>query len=155
MCTGVALVRGEIPSDLFEEFDLRERVHERGGGEPEVRFLWRHPAPLLPVIVGGQLRLVRWGCRERRGRLPPTGWTWQATVEAGGWNALDAEPVDIPANFGLEKGVWFGVREGARGLLVRDEAGQPCVYMICAPATRYYRVMTRSERMPLLMDQTI
>ena len=32
---------------------------------------------------------------------------------------------------------------------------QPRVFMICAPATRYYRVMTRSERMPELIDETI
>jgi hypothetical protein len=37
-------------------------------------------------------------------------------------------------------------------LLVKDE---PAVYVLCEPATRYYRVMTRSERMPVLIGERI
>jgi hypothetical protein len=42
-----------------------------------------------------------------------------------------------------------------RGLLVRDQEGTPLVFMVCEPATRYYRVMTRSEWMPALIDEVI
>jgi hypothetical protein len=45
--------------------------------------------------------------------------------------------------------------QGVRGLLVRDEKGEPVVYVLCEPATRYYRVMTRSERMPVLIGEHI
>ena len=92
--------------------------------------------------------------RESR-RLPCTGWTWRTTVEAGGWNGFGAEPIDIPATMGLENGVWYQVRQGIRGLLVRDEQGTPRVYMICEPASHYYQVMTRSDRMPVLIEERI
>jgi hypothetical protein len=39
------------------------------------------------------------------------------------------------------------VRQGVRGLLVRGERGEP--------ATRYYRVMTASERMPVFTGEHI
>ena len=87
--------------------------------------------------------------------LPPTGWTWLATVQAGWRRGTGAIPVDIPATFGLDRGVWYLVRQGMRGLLVPDERGMAVVYMICEPATHYYRVMTRSDRMPVLIDEWI
>ncbi len=54
---------------------------------------------------------------------------------------------------GLERGVWFRIRQGIRGLLVPDEAGAAVVYMICEPASHYYQVMTSPSRMPVLIDE--
>ena len=52
---------------------------------------------------------------------------------------------------GLERrGVWYLIETGIRGLLVPDERGWAVCYMVCEPATHYYRVMTGSERMPVL-----
>jgi hypothetical protein len=65
------------------------------------------------------------------------------------------QPVDIPATLALERGVWFAVREGVRGVLVRDERGVERAYMVCEPATHYYRIMTRSDRMPVLIGERI
>jgi hypothetical protein len=153
MCSAVALPVGELPDELVG--GLAARVHTRGAGR-EVRFDWRACPALLPVWWGGRLHVVRWGNRDRaERRLPPTGWTWKATVEAGRWAALSPEPVDIPAAYGLMNGVWFRVKQGMRGLLVRDQEGSPVVFMVCEPATRYYRVMTRSEWMPVLIDEVI
>ncbi len=73
--------------------------------------------------------------------------------ENGAW--LRPEPVTIPANFGLEKGVWFHVNEGLRGVLVRDEQDRPHVYMLTQAASHYYATMTKHDRMPLLIDQQI
>ncbi len=155
MCVGIALLSSELPLELMERHRLEQRLHERGG-EREVRFLYRQAERRLPVWHEGLLKIVRWGSRRTESRrLPPTGWTWQATVEAGGWAPFAAEPVDIPANFALENGVWYRVRQGIRGLLVQDEHGLPAVYMLCEPATRYYRIMTRSERMPTLIAEII
>jgi hypothetical protein len=53
-----------------------------------------------------------------------------------------------------ERGVVQGQAGGA-GLLVRTRAGEPVVYVICEPSTRYYRVMTRAEWMPVLIDEVI
>ena len=56
---------------------------------------------------------------------------------------------------GLENGIWFRIRQVMRGLLVTDEHGHEVAYMICEPATHYYHIMTRSKRMPLLIDERI
>ena len=36
-----------------------------------------------------------------------------------------------------------------------DERGLAVCYMICEPATHHYRVMTQSDRMPVLIDERI
>ena len=155
MFAGVALVLSELPSELIERHGLRPRIHDRGG-EPELRFLLHEAERVLPAWLDGRLRMVRWGNRRGQSRaLPCTAWTWLATVEAGGWSALGGEPVVIPATFGLDRGVWYHVREGVRGVAVRDEEGEPVVYVVCEPASHYYRVMTRSPWMPALIGERI
>lgn len=155
MCVGIALPYGELPLSLIEEWGLESRIHKRGG-EEEVRFYWRAVPALLPVWWHGQLHIVRWGNRDRAERkLPPTGWTWKETVEAGRWSALSPEEVEIPAIYGLMNGVWFRVRQGMKGLLVRDRQENPVVFVVCEPSTRYYQVMTRSEWMPVLIGEVI
>jgi hypothetical protein len=155
MCAGIVLAGSEMPAELIGRHRLYRRVHRRGG-EWEFRFLYRDRHPRLPVWRDGRLQIVRWGNGRGQSRyLPRTGWTWLETVESGGWRGLGAVPVDIPATLGLEGGVWFRVRHGMRGLLVPDERGLAVVYMICEPASHYYQVMTRSRRMPVLIDQRI
>jgi hypothetical protein len=96
--------------------------------------------------------VVRWGNGRGQSRfLPRTGWTWRATIDDGGWAGTDAVPVDIPATLACDRGVWYRVREGIRGLLVPDERGLAVCFMICEPASHYYQVMTRSDRMPVLI----
>jgi hypothetical protein len=153
MFGGIALSGSALPLEMLEQEELRRRVHERGG-EREVQFLFRDHTPLLPVWHEGRLLLVRWG--NRRGesrRLPYTGWTWLSTVEGGYWTGYGAELVDVPATLGLEDGVWFQIRQGVRAVLVRDEAKTARVYLICEPASYYYRVMTRSQWMPVLIGE--
>jgi len=155
MCTAIALPQSELPVELVERADLSARVHDRDGRR-EVRFDWRACPALLPVWWCGRLHVVRWGNRDRvEWRLPPTGWTWKASVEDGKWAALGPDLVQIPAAFAYANGVWFKVKQGLRGLVVRTRAGEPVVYMICEPATRYYRVMTRDAWMPVLIGEVI
>lgn len=40
-------------------------------------------------------------------------------------------------------------------MLVRTPVGEPVVYLLCQPATRYYRVMCRAEWMPVLVGEVI
>lgn len=150
---GVALPWSELPETLLAAHGLADRVYAAGGGR-EVRFLWRAEPTLLPVWRHGRLHVVRWGSRDRRGPLPYGGWTWRATVEAGGWAGRRAEPVDVPAAAIWSGGVWVKVRHGVRGLLV-EAAGGPVVYVICEPPTRYFRVLTGSEFQPVLIGQLI
>ena len=42
-----------------------------------------------------------------------------------------------------------------RDLLLPDERGFAIRYMVCEPANHFYRVMTRSDRMPVLIDERI
>jgi hypothetical protein len=111
---------------------------------------------ILPVIHAGQLVIYEWGNRSNpQTKLPKTGWCRKESLDAGKWRWLHPEPVDIPCSFGLEKGVWFQITEGIRGVLVRDEAEAPHVYMLTEAASHYYQIMTRHDRMPLLIDQRI
>ena len=155
MCVGIALAWSELPTDLIGRHGLERRAHDRGG-EREARFLYRDRRPRLPVWRDGRLQIVRWGNFRGESRfLPRTGWTWLETINTGGWRGLDPIPVDIPVTLGLERGVWFRIRQGIRGLLVLDERSTAVVYMICEPSTHYYQVMTRSNRMPVLIEERI
>ena len=155
MCAGIALAWSELPLPLIERHALHLRAHDRGG-EREVRFLAHDRNPRIPVWRDGQLLIVRWGnLRGQSSHLPRTAWTWKESVETGAWRHVDATPVLIPATLGYEKGVWFRIRVGVRGLLVADERGKAVAYMICEPATHYYRVMTRSDRMPVMVEEPI
>jgi hypothetical protein len=157
MCAGIAMAWSDLPKELIGRYRLDLRAHERGPeGEREARFLFRDRDPRIPVWRDGRLQIVRWGNGRGQSRfLPRTGWTWLETVEQGGWLHAGAVPVEIPATLGLERGVWFRIREGIRGLVVPDERGMAVAYMICEPASHYYRVMTRSDRMPVLLGDRI
>jgi hypothetical protein len=103
------------------------------------------------------LNKYHWG--NRRGEsphLPCTAWTQIGTVEKGGWGDRRVEPVVIRATVGLDKGVWYRIRQGIAGVVVQDERGCPRVYVLCEPSTHYYQVMTRGSRwMPKLIDELI
>lgn len=155
MFAGITLAYSELSLELMEQYELEQRMHERGG-EREIQFLFREQPRCLPVWFEGQLQIVSWGNhREQSQKLPCTGWTWQATVEAGGWNWCQPEAVDVPATMGLDNGVWYRIRQGIRAILVRDENNVSHVYLICEPASHYYEIMTRSSWMPLLIDERI
>jgi hypothetical protein len=122
--------------------------------EREVRFLYANPCPLIPTWYCNELIVLPWGNR-RRSRLPATGWCSLSSLEAGQWAALNPERVVIPATVGREKGVWYQIREGIQGILVRDEQNTPHVYMLTEEPSHYYHIMTRSNRMPVLVGETI
>jgi hypothetical protein len=149
----VSLAQHEIPVPLAEKAGLERRLVHRGG-EPEYQFGWADDPAVLPVWDAGRFRLVHWGNRGARSRwLPCLPVTQLSTVEAGVWKPFRPRQVDIPASLILEGKVWTFIREGMRGLLVTDEAGVERVYIICEPATYYFRVMTRGNWMPVLIGE--
>jgi hypothetical protein len=156
VCLGIALVEDDVPTDSVGRFHLDGHRHTRGG-RPEFRFFFRDQRPRLPVYRDGQLSFARWGNGRGQSRfLPRSGWTWLATVKEGGWRNLDAREVEVPVSYGYDgRGVWFHVQRGLRGLLVPDERGYAVAYLICEPPSHYYKNMTGSTRMPLLIGQTI
>jgi hypothetical protein len=151
--TGLALSLSDLPSVLIESAEITPRVYDRHG-KPEVRFLWQHGRPILPVRWCGSVRLFPWGSQKRRGTaLPYGGWVSEDRVRAGVFHS--PEPVVIPATFGYEAGVWFGIDEGVTGVVVQDGTG-PVVYMLMRPSSNYYRNMTRqTPMMPVLVGQVI
>src|SRR5262249_14555143 len=154
-CSGIVIAYYTPPLGFIAKHGLDRRVHERGG-EREFQFLYRDTTLCLPVWHEGQLRLAHWGCKRGESRvLPCTGWTWQTSIEEGRWAQWEAEPVDIPATMGFEGGIWFRIRQGICGLLVRAERGLAVVYMVCEAASHSYEIMTRSKRMPVLIGERI
>jgi hypothetical protein len=155
MCFGIALPIDALPEELVREHQHRVAIREPNASR-ELQFTFRDPVAELPAWHGNQLRIYLWGNRDdAASRLPRTGWCRQESLEAGRWQHMRPEPVDIPAALGLEKGVWFLISEGIRGVLVRDERGRPHVYMLTQPASHYYQIMTRHDRMPVLLGQQI
>ena len=155
MCTAIALAGSDVPTEMIGRHGLDRRAHRRGGAD-EFRFAYRDRVPRLPIWRDGRLLIARWGNGRGQSRfLPPTGWTWLETVRRGDWRGSGAIPVEIPATFALDGGVWYLVRRGIRGLLVPDERGLAVCYMLVEPASHYYQVMTRSDRMPVLIDERI
>jgi hypothetical protein len=156
MCRGISILKNRIRQELFEEYELSRLLHQRGDSEE----LWfdfaeRVPTVLLPVVRDGELVIREWGNRGGKGKLPKTGWCQQESLTAGKWRWLNPQQIEIPANFGLEKGIWFQITEGIRGIMVGDESGHEHVYMLTEPASHYYQVMTRHNRMPVLIGQMI
>ena len=148
---GIALPYSDLPVELIQRHHLDRHVHARGG-EREFRFLRRTRQPLLPVWHAGQLRIVPWGCPA--GPLPRNGLTWLHSVENGAWANQEVERVEIPAALGLENGVWYRVHRGVKGILA-EVNHVVAAYVLVEPASYYYRIMTRSERMPLLIGERI
>ncbi|MEM9354022.1 MAG: hypothetical protein AAGA92_13490 [Planctomycetota bacterium] len=158
MCKGISILKARIRQELFEEYELERRVYERSpGSELELHFMYTDkPSVCLPVEIDGQLVIMEWGNRQsRESKLPRTGWCRSDSLKAGKWRWLRPEPCVVPADMGHDKGVWFPINEGIRGIMVRDEQQQPHVYMLTADASVYYQNMTRHERMPVLVDQVI
>lgn len=151
--TGVAIIASDLPVHLLAE--ATGRLHDRAGCL-EARFEWWHEPAVLPVRWDGALRLVRWGTKNRRDRVPQGMSLTVEQVESGilGCNRLD--DVMIPANFGFHRGTWFLIHEGVRGVLLPEHPAGPLAYLLMQPASNYYRNMTgQSPFMPVFVNQTI
>jgi hypothetical protein len=154
MCTAIALLVSELPGALVRQHRLTERVHTRAGRE-EFRFHWRQVPTVLPVWWAGSLKVLPWGSKLRHGPLPYGGWVALEHIAAGVLAGAVPERVIIPANFGQQKGTWFVVNEGIKGVVIETRGG-PVVYMLTEPASNYYRNMTeQSPTMPVFVNQVI
>ena len=121
MCEAISLAWSVLPTELIGRHRLETLAHDRGG-EREIQFHFQHRKPQLPVRRDGQLQIVRWGNpRGHSSLLPRTSWTWQASIDEGMWRHLEPVIVDIPATLGCERGVWYAIQQGIRGLLVQGD----------------------------------
>lgn len=151
MCGGVRFKYDErMEPVLAEMFSAEQLAQARETGVVQSVF-WQ-PRPVLPVLLGDDLRLLDWGNRDETLKLPKTGWVRIESLEAGKWNYLHPQEVMIPAFQGVEKKIWFEIEHGIRGYLVRRD-GQERVYMLTLPPTPEYQALTGHDRMPALIDQ--
>ncbi|MGY8770314.1 MAG: hypothetical protein ACKVH8_18000 [Pirellulales bacterium] len=157
MCTGIALDRQDVSDHLIEEYDLQQQLTTRAEGDrQEVQFRFQDKKARLPVQNGPQLMVLEWGNRDNKAsRLPKTGWCRLESLEEGRWRWLSPQEVTIPASFGLEKGVWFQINEGMKGVSVQDETGHSHVYMLTQESSHYYRTMTHHSRMPVFVGKDV
>jgi hypothetical protein len=152
MCTAIAIIGSELPIELVERNRLTARIHSREGRE-EIQFHWWQVPTMLPVRWDGKLEMLSWGSKLRRGPLPYGGWIAEEHIEQGQF--ADAEQVVIPANLGFQRGTWYLISEGIKGVVLQTRSG-PIVYMLTIPASNYYRNMTeQSPTMPVLVNQVI
>lgn len=153
---GISLSWRHLPESLIERHGLQGRRYCRGeGSDPEYQFLFRGRSPVLPVWYGDELRIFNWATPNRHSPLPRRHVIGHEVLHAGDWRELEPEEVEIPATFGLDKGIWYRVTQGVQGVLVRDGDGTPIVYVVTRAATHYYQVMTRNSREPVFIGETI
>lgn len=106
--------------------------------------------PILLIRAHDAVRVYDWGNRDKTLKLPLTGWTKLESLSAGRWDWLHPTPAVIPAEFGYEKGVWFKIEGGIRGIIVRLD-GVHRAYMLTKPATDAYEKTTAHDRMPVFI----
>lgn len=139
MCQGIALARCEIPESLIERYRLETRMIRRNeNADEEFRFLLAERSPVLPVYHDGQFQILPWGNRQRQAGVPVSGWCLRESLEDGLWSHWRPREVFIPASFGWDRGVWYQIREGLKGILIRDRERQPRVFILTQRSTHYY-----------------
>lgn len=153
MCTGVAIAFSEAPAS-FAETHIK-RVHEREGTW-ELQFHWWESPTVLPVQYEGELRLLPWGSKHRRSRLPFGPWIAEHFIADGALAQFSPEPVVIPANLGFDRGTWFVIEQGIQGVVLPEVREGPIVYIVTRPSTNYYRNMAgKCDWQPALINQLI
>ena len=112
----------------------------------------------MQVKLWGASQFLKWTAMSTGSSFASSLWdTWSTSATWVDVRVADFNgdgKADLTGRY-LEGGVWFRIQQGIRGLLVPDERGLAVVYMICEPASHYYQVMTRSRRMPVLIEQRI
>jgi len=146
MCAGVRFSISNIPEvKLKKYFNQRELDFYKKRGEIDIFFFSKKP--FLPIQRDDRIDLVTWGNRDKNFALPQTGWARQESVEAGKWDYLKLQKVEIPARMGYEKGVWFKV-DGIGGVEIKSGRDKR-VYMLTQKASPRYRKLTGHDREPV------
>jgi len=153
MFQGLALNRCDLSDALIEQHRLMSRVTLRSAsGNGEIHFLHRARPRLIPAWYQGELCVLPWGCSVSG--FPRDGMIERDSIAEGKWQSIPFEHVVIPATLGLDRGVWYQIREGIQGVIHR-RGREAYVFMLLEDASHYYQVMTRSDKMPVLIGERI
>ncbi|MFH1668014.1 MAG: hypothetical protein ABH884_03270 [Candidatus Komeilibacteria bacterium] len=147
MCGGVGFRIERISENELRQFYSPDELKEIKNNGQATSFFWS-AKPVLPVQEKNEVRLYNWGNRDKEIKLPTTGWAKQESLKQGKWNHLEPKIVNIVAEQGYEKGVWFKIKKGLKGVLVKNR-----VYMLTQPADHDYQELTKHDRMPIVIDQ--
>ncbi len=159
MCGGVIFPYkkeyGETLAQYYSQAEIAE--FEKSG---QVRSLyWQRGEPVLPVLTVSEAdeapkyELLLWGNRNKDIPLPQSGWARLNSVEEGKWSYLRPQPVLIPVTYGVEKGKWFEIEHGIKGVIAQ-RVHEKRVYMLTDDANEEYLAVTRHARMPVLENQS-
>jgi len=143
-----------IRFNRFEFSDQEIQASELPVSGDEVRVYFAKKDPLLPIHYRGNNRLVSWG-NKLNNKVPRSGYCKLESLESGKWQWFNPEPVTILASVGLTNGVWFQIRQGIKGVLIKDNQGVYHVYILMTPSTHYFKIMTGADRMPVLINQIL
>lgn len=142
---------------LFEKHICLEHellTHDLQASQEKIIMRLNHRYPVIPIIINGIVQLVQWGNRTNQ-TMPKTAYCRLESIQAGKWQWLRPQKVEIAVCAGFSKGVWFQVRHGLWGILVYDSKNIPYCYLLMRPSTHYYTIMTGAHRMPLLINQEL
>jgi hypothetical protein len=160
MCGGVIFPFKEEYKAVLAHYYSPEQIEEfERSGQVRSLYWQRGGEPVLPVRVGdGQAEapkeeIMLWGNRDKDAPFPQTGWARKDSIEAGKWAYLKPEPALIPVTHGVEKGKWFEISTGIKGVVVH-KGEERRIYMLTEDASPEFVAVTRHERMPVLEDQT-
>lgn len=151
MCGGIRFAYSPRLKPALQEYYTPEQC-EQARTTAVVETVFWQARPLLPVLIDGQVELFDWGNRDPTIKLPKTGWMRAESLTDGKWNYLHPQSVIIPAIQGVEKKVWFSIKHGIQGFLVR-RGDLTRVYMLTVEPTPEYRALTGHDRMPALINQ--
>ncbi|MBD3330053.1 hypothetical protein GF354_00820 [Candidatus Peregrinibacteria bacterium] len=146
MCTSIRFSRYEFRDSELDSYGLSP------SGD-QVRVSIYAAKPVLPIFYRGKNIFVEWG-NKRDMRLPRTGFCRMDSLKAGKWRWFEPEKVKVVASFAMVNGVWFQVREGISAILVSGFGKKKC-FILTEPSTRYFKIMTGSLRMPVMINQIV
>ena len=147
MCNAIKFDRFEFSDEELQAVSLKVL------GE-EVKVSFTDSLPYLPVFYQGRNQLVFWG-NKKTTKFPRTGFCRKESLLAGKWSFLRPKKVLVLASSALVNGVWFQVRKGIEAVLITDSNYKMYCYILTQDSTHYFKIMTGSDRMPVLKDQLL
>ena len=147
MCGGIVYNLERVPEKELNKFYSQKEIENFKKRGYIASFFW-DKNPILPAEKDGKISLFEWGNRDKKNELPQTGWAKEESLEKGRWNWLKPEKVNIPAEKGYEKKVWFDIDGGIEGIIVKKNKDEK-IYMVTKEADNKYLKETKHDRMPI------
>lgn len=150
MCGGIGFNLSDIDKKELLHFYEPEEIEQFKKTGIGLSFFWNRE-PTLPVQDSHhKVRLLNWGNRNKKINLPKTGWAKSESLKNSKWDYLKPKEVIIPAVKGYEKGVWFPIKKGIKGIVI-DKDGEQRVYMVTRQSSPEYLNLTKHDREPDLL----